>query len=536
MRVVGKGRLLQHRIEIHDRKQVELKLELLPSGTEKFAKYGVELFFHVPGSLYITSETYPKSEVYGGVHNYVRLKTPPLTFAELARSSASPLVRLETLTSPEAMAASEGGRLDEGELILTAKLFACTVRGALRRFATRARRMAGSKKRRECPQSLHEEAREARHALTDLFGRYRTWVQATAPHLKELRTRTALALVDEYLSLSLEQFFRMVVTRLERFTHDASWSELRRFMLQAVLDEEAYRRSQGYPSILSMSGDNEAYMHRVGMLKKFCMHALFLSATRTHRRRNVEEILLALAAGVAMLLATVIGAVAQLRLNELSSSFMMVLIVAYMMKDRTKEAMRRLAARFASEHFFDRTYDIHRVSGGERIAKGQERVGYLNPTMVPHELQLLRHEDELVWATEGDLTETILRYQKEIVANVETLPRWGDGPSGVTDILRFSVDRFLRDMDEPEFELEYVDAEDLSVGRVRAAKAYPVDLACRITAEEGGRKEIVTQVVRLVLDRNGIKRMDLLQSSDESVLAAEAAGQHPVATDVPHFA
>src|SRR5690606_12206128 len=109
-------------------------------------------------------------------------------------------------------------------------------------------------------------------------------------------------------------------------------------------------------------------------------------------------------------------------------------------------------------------------------------------------------------------------------------------PSGVTDILRFSVDRFLRDMDEPEFELEYVDAEDLTVGRVRAAKAYPVDLACRIIAEEGGRKEIVTQVVRLVLDRNGIKRMDLIQSSDERVLAEEADAKAQLVPDVAHYA
>src|SRR5690606_32376591 len=126
----------------------------------KVAKYGVELFFHVPNSLYINAETYPKSAVYGGVHNYVRLKTPSLTFGELARSSASPLVRLESLT------AEAEGPLDEGELILTAKLFACTVRGALRRFATRARRMAGSsKKRRECPDHLREEAREVRQAM-----------------------------------------------------------------------------------------------------------------------------------------------------------------------------------------------------------------------------------------------------------------------------------------------------------------------------------------------------------------------------------
>lgn len=534
MRAVGPGRLLQHRIEIHDRKQVELKLELLPTGEEKYARYGVELFFHVPGSLYITPETYPKEDVYGGVHNYVRLKTPSLTLAELSRSKSSPLVRLEAMKAGGE--GSDQGACDEREMVLTAKLLACTVRGALRRFSTRVRRLAGTgKKRREMPESLREEAREVREALSGILVRYRLLMEALGPSLKDLRTRTALALVDEYLSLTLEQFFRLIVSRLERLGQDEAWAELRRYLLQAVIDEESYRRQRGYPSILSLSGDNEAYMHRVGMLKKFCMHALFLSARRTHQRRNLEELLFALAAGVAMLLATVIGTLAQLRLNNLSTSFMMVLIVAYMMKDRTKEAMRRVAARFATKHFYDRTYDIHHVAGGGQVARGRERVGYLNPAQVPHELQLLRHEDELVWATEGDLTETVLRYQKEIVTDVETLPKWTEGPTGVTDILRVSVDRFLRDMDEPEFELEYVDAEDLSVGRVRAAKAYPVDLACRITAEEGNRRETVIQVVRLVLNRNGIKRMDRLQSLDEQVHATEtAASPRPVGNDLAH--
>jgi len=123
----------------------------------------------------------------------------------------------------------------------------------------------------------------------------------------------------------------------------------------------------------------------------------------------------------------------------------------------------------------------------------------------------------------------VLRYQRELVAEVEDLPRWDDGPSGITDILRFSVDRFLRDMDEPEFALEYVDLEDFTVGHVRASKAYRVDLACRITAEEGDRRETTIQAVRLVLDRNGIKRMDRLQSSSESVRVGAAAPVRAVA-------
>ena len=79
--------------------------------------------------------------------------------------------------------------------------------------------------------------------------------------------------------------------------------------------------------------------------------------------------------------------------------------------------------------------------------------------------------------------------------------------TGVTDIIRFNVERFLRDMDEPEYALEYVDLEDFSVGRVKAAKSYQVDVAFRFTTDEADQEKVSVQMVRLVLDRNGIKRM-----------------------------
>jgi hypothetical protein len=79
--------------------------------------------------------------------------------------------------------------------------------------------------------------------------------------------------------------------------------------------------------------------------------------------------------------------------------------------------------------------------------------------------------------------------------------------AGVTDIIRFNVERFLRDMDDPELALEYVDLEDFSVGRVKAAKSYQVDMAFRFTTEESDQEKVSVQMVRLVLDRNGIKRM-----------------------------
>ena len=99
--------------------------------------------------------------------------------------------------------------------------------------------------------------------------------------------------------------------------------------------------------------------------------------------------------------------------------------------------------------------------------------------------------------------------------NLQLLPHLGDGiVTGVTDIIRLNIERLLRDMDDPEFALEYVDLEDFSVGKLKAAKSYQVDLAFRFSVDDGDTQKSDVQLVRLVIDRNGIKRMLRLKSGD----------------------
>ena len=98
------------------------------------------------------------------------------------------------------------------------------------------------------------------------------------------------------------------------------------------------------------------------------------------------------------------------------------------------------------------------------------------------------------------------------------LPRLGDGiVTGVTDIIRLNIERLLRDMDDPEFAMEYVDLEDCTVGKVKAAKSYQVDLAFRFAVDDGATKNTEVQLVRLVIDRNGIKRMLRLKGGEALV-------------------
>ncbi|NMO17299.1 hypothetical protein HPC49_06680 [Pyxidicoccus fallax] len=493
---------LQSRFEVHDRKQFEIKLEYQPSGADE-TRYLVDAYLFLPGSLNIDAETYPRADFYADIHNYVRFKTPVMGVAELLTSDASPLVKLESWLRT--------GLGPERDIVYQAKLLSCVLRGALRRFAVGVESRCEGKV--PVPQDacavLEADVRAMQAGVTEVLERFRRWLRAVGELGLQERPRAALRLVDEYVSLLVEGGFRRAVADMKALPREEPWMGLRKGLMEAVLREEAYRKEHQLRSVLSPTGDNEEYLQRLGFLKKFCMNVLFLSSKRKQKRQGFEEVLFAMAAGVAMTFATAVAFWAQARFAQASLNFFLILVVGYMVKDRIKEGLRRMLSRVAATHLADRTADLVDPVTGRAIGTCEERVDYGSAVKVPESVAALRHRDDFLTATQGELTETVIRYRKRIDLDARLLPRSERGLSGVTDILRLNVGRFLRDMDEPELALEYVDLADLSVGHIRGAKRYPVDVVFRFTVEEEetDRREETTQFVRLVLDRNGIQRM-----------------------------
>jgi hypothetical protein len=248
-------------------------------------------------------------------------------------------------------------------------------------------------------------------------------------------------------------------------------------------------------------------MQRLGFLKKFCMNILFLYAQRRRGAQGLEEVLFATAAGGAMAFATAVAFVAQQRFSQASFNFFLILVVGYMFKDRIKELLRKILASAARERLYDRTTVVLNPVTGQEVGVCREKVDYGTANTVPEEIKKLRQVDDFLTVSQGELTETVLRYQKQILLHADQLPRVLGQVAGVTDIVRFNVNHLLHDMDDPEYAIEYVDLEDFSVGRVKGVKSYQVDMAFRFTVADGEERKVSTQLVRLVLDRNGIKRM-----------------------------
>jgi hypothetical protein len=493
---------LFNRLDVHDRKQFEIKLEYEPCPADPKSSYLVEAYLFLPTSLNVDADTYPREDFYADLHNYVRLKTPVFTLEEILCAESSPLLRMEKYLQQQPLP-------PEPEVIYQAKLLSCVFRGALRRFIrfveTWCQELAAEPGDPSRQRQFAQDVRQPLQGMACLLERFRALNKSLFARAELEKTRASLRLVDEYMSLSVEQLVRKAVTAMDELPRSGIYADLRRELMNEIIEEEKYRKASKLRSVLSPTGDNEEYMQRLGFLKKFCTNILFLSLRR-EQRNGLEELLFAIAAGLAMAFATAVAFWAQGRFPQVSLNFFLIVVIGYMMKDRIKEELRRVFASALKPYLFDRKSRIIEPVMKRRLGVCREKVDYRTAIGVPAEILALRRSDDFVTVTQGELAETVIHYQKEVSLASDLLPKRA-GVSGVTDIIRLNVERLLRDMDDPESALEYIDLEDFSVGRIRAAKRYYVDIAFRFSVDHRRSRNVSFRLARLVLDRDGIKRM-----------------------------
>ena len=533
----GSSELFDTKVEVHDRKQFELKLEYQPSGTDPKSEYLVETILFIPRSLNIDAETWSRDQFYADIHNYVRLKTPVLSFDEILTGSHSPLVQLEQRLPLGLMG-------PVSEVVYDAKMLACVARGALRRFSRGMKKecahlLSGAENEKcappDSPAHLMELARKSIHSSQEILRRFRsTSARLAEKYELDQKAQAALRLVDEYMSLTVEQFFRRIVVQMEAMPRSGIYVDLRRELMDVVIGDESYRRTKKLPSVLTAEGDNEEYTHRIGFLKKFCMNILFLKVQRSSKRKAWEEVLFAIAAGGSMAFALGVGLFAQSRYPQASFNFFMLAVVGYMFKDRMKDALRRMLAAYMGKFLYERSTVIVDPVTLDDVGVCREKLDYGSSVQIPPEIASLRAQDDLATVAQSELTEMVIRYRKRIALDSEMLPRIADGIiSGVTDIIRLNIDRLLHDMDDPEYALDYVDLEDFSVGKLQMVKSYRVDVAFRFAVDDGRHQRTTVRLVRLVLDRNGIKRMTDLVPETVVTQSAPAHVSVPSSTPAP---
>jgi len=309
------------------------------------------------------------------------------------------------------------------------------------------------------------------------------------------------ALGDEYLSLLIEWFAYQLLETLKGKA-DEVISTLKSRILEVVRKEHHYRQQRNYPSIPKADDANEKFVFRSSILKKYMSSVLFLN-TRVRREGGlVEHIAFGLAAGIAVALATWASLWLKSAYSQVSIPLFLLLVLSYVFKDRIKEVCRIYFGNLLRRWLFDHKLTILHTQ--ERIGWCKESVTLLPDNKVPARIRRLRNRGHLTEIESDWLGEQAILYRKRIKLFSRTLNQiYADYPlTGINDIIRFNVLKFLNKMDNP-FKILYI-LSGKDYRSIQAKRTYHITLI--ITYKYKGFTTF--KRFRIVLCRNGIERID----------------------------
>ncbi len=494
--------MIEETVQIHDKYQFEIKLGYKLEGKQRTTSYDIETYLFLPNSLGINRHFYTKDDFYNDIQAYIRLKTPTVLLKDLIQGENSPFQKLsrcfERLTSQLTDIA-----ISEYEYQI--KMFCCIFKSAIRDHVA----FISTK--------IHTGD------IQDLLGKYLEHTQRITQHFRKLRSIINVPIInkrlfsiylfgDEYLSLLIESYTYELLEILKQKDFGGKDKYMNQ-LLTLISNELSYRQTQHYPSMPTLDSTNEEFIFRSGVLKKYMGSVLFLNTRIKQEGKFLEQLIFALAAGLAMAIATAAAFFAQIEYASLSLPLFIVLIISYMFKDRIKELTRGYLGKRLRHFLFDHKMNIF-YSPKEKIGWCQESFAFTSWDKLPQPIVKLRDRDHFTEIENGWIGEKIILYRKRIKLFRKKLVHiYHDYPvESINDIMRLNVSRFLYKMDNPKKPI-YVHTSGDQYKKIYGKRMYHMNMIIKYTMKD----RVLYKRFRIVLSRGGIKRIENVVFDEEQM-------------------
>ena len=474
--------------KIHDKFTLEFKVGFNTHQEERPMKYSdfvMNTWIFVPNSLDINAAKYSKDDFYRDLKSGVRLITPSYGLHELATDeellpSKSLITNFNNLhIAPD----------DTQDLIHSIRMYCAISKSAFRDECLAISQHDATQRMAACSQFLLDGGK--------ILNRFRGLLNQLNDQNATDRTRQVFAYGDEFLSNVMEKYaYRL--RDIFRHNHPDEYQQLEARFKEVLYAERAYREKQGYLCVKADDAKgNEDFVFRASLLKKFSESDLYLNATKRKNTFLVEQILYSLAAGAAMVVATLSSFFFQQKYGNFTLPFLIALVISYMFKDRLKDWLRLIFARRVSNKVFDTRTDF-RIKG-RYIGWSKDSVDFIDSDKILPEVMELRSRNPLFTEVSGK-DEKVLLYRKKVQLWPAELAKASPYPlRGINDILRYNITEYTRKMDNPSFPLSGT-WEDNEYKPIEGKKVYHLTFVIQCVYE--GKTEYRRIVVRC--DRNGI--------------------------------
>jgi hypothetical protein len=481
--------MINTQIKIHDKFSVEVKIGFFVSQKVKnIDKFKINTWIFAPNGLDINSFTYSKEQFYSDLKSNVRLITPIYSPAEILKKGKGPFPRLEK--SIENLL-NEPNEIYAENYTYQIKMLLCILKSAFRENCNRISRQKDEKQ-------IIESTKDFANNITTINTQYRKIrddVMRNPAISEELKEYFLFG--DEYLGDITENsiYFLLHCSRSKQLVYDA----IKSLLFQLIENEDKNKQKMVYSvAIENEEEHNSLILIKKSLLKKFVESDLYLQRIKKTDGAFTRELYYSLAAGLAMIFATVVSFIATQQFGNFTSSFFLVLVVSYIFKDRIKELARFYFSSKLDQRYFDWKWNVS--IRNQKIGVIKEGFDFIPQEKVPEEIQNLRNKTPLVKAENQIYDEKVILYRKRVFLSKKDLEKYKEYHlSGINDIIRLNLTSFTKQMDNPTIPIRLPDQET-GLKTILGKRVYALYFILECKSEE----EVYYKKYRLLLNRNGI--------------------------------
>ncbi len=446
-------------------------------------KRDIHYYIYIPAQLNINESTFPKSSMINMLSTYGRFGSPILNFEELIdeNNKKSHLSKIKELLDLD--------NISEDKVIHEMQLLSNAVRHESKRYTSIIKRYLSQKNFNATELTLND---------------YIFYVSTLLKIFRGLSTSgenenilNALNWTDENLSIIVEKEANSISRILKK---KEEYVDIGKKLKTFCQEEEKYRVKKGY--ITGMATDNidsEKASYRVSLLKKWAQSVLYLTPVESNIPKHIGQIFAGVAAAVAMTFATLASIYAEKIFSKNSYQWALIIIIAYVFKDRIKEGLRAITSTLLPKLLADSIYKFVKPGEDKWVCKSKVQVSIDKARDQSDEINKTRDIDNNPFLSVLP-DEDVIHYSRYIKINKQDSKcKYESGT--FTLINRIRLDDLTREMDDTSPIKKIVKRNQIDLNR-----AYYLHLVVHEINQKDNIDE--KQLHRIVMNKDGIIRID----------------------------
>ena len=478
--------MIDIQVKKHDSFSVEFKFGFVVDSKANINSFAVNTWLFIPNSMGINPETYGKEQFYRDIKSNVRLITPVYTLHELSLDSSLPYIFLKESVNDIV----SGGSCDSFEYHL--KMYAAILKSAIRNETIKIMFCKDTN-------AANANVTEAAADIEQIIHRFRGFFNLLND--MPVSEQKRFLAVDEYISYILQRYlFRIVKLYDSLGNRELSASRQRIYSLVCSLRE--YSVSHGYGLINGDAVHNRDLVYHRGLLKKYIESDLYIRLSKKRDGVAVEQLYYSIAAGVAMIFATAVGWIFQVKFGNITFPLFIVLVISYMLKDRIKDLMRFYFAHKLGNKYFDKKASIN--IGSNKVGEIKEAVDFISGSKIDSTITLVRNNMSFMDNESKVLEERVLLYRKLVVIGKNDFTCGNYYPfKGINEIMRLHINRFMQKIDNPDVFIDSMDSTG-HVSAIAVQRIYFIYIIIQLRHLEW----VALRRFKIAFNRNGIIKVE----------------------------